>query len=551
MLPEEAYKDLEEAVGPENVSREPGVLDGYAWQPTYNQDPEKWVPRPVAVALPSSIEEVQAVVRACNRHDLKFKAFSTGWGPWAGPTTDGVVQIDLRRMNRILEIDERNMYAVVEPYVSGAQLQAEAMKVGLNAHIIGAGPACSPLASATSMQGTGWDGIYMGHSARHVLGVEWVLPDGEVLRLGTLGSGVGWFSGDGPGPSLRGIMRGEVGALGGIGVFTKCAIKLFCWPGGPPLIKTDGMLLDTQSEIPENMGFHMCLFPDKKRIADALYKIGEAEIGYNNIRIAPGALMYCFSPHLFHKLTRTSALRSILSEALKYAFVLPLKADSDEEMEYQEKALRKIVSEKGGLTIDVNKLYPLGSMLIMNFLRATVIPLVFRTGGLFGSTPGKDDAFDAQLDWAEDAGEIKRKWIERGGMIDDMVYNPFMLLYENNLWSHYEEIFLYDARDKKQLDSLVPIYRDFLIAMVERCKEPILDIDPQARKLMSPMLGNFSRWQSKISDIFDPAGAADATLYSSEEDFDLSSIGDVEPKKLEGLMELIASRTWTESGPPE
>ncbi|MFW6113984.1 MAG: FAD-binding oxidoreductase, partial [Actinomycetota bacterium] len=150
LITDEAYRELEGAVGPENASREPAVLDGYAWQPMINDDPAKWVKCPVAVVLPASTEEVQEVVRVCNRHGLRFKAFATGWGIYSGPTYDNVVQIELRRMNRILEIDERNMYAVVEPYVSGAQLQAEAMKVGLNTHIIGAGPVCSPLASATS-----------------------------------------------------------------------------------------------------------------------------------------------------------------------------------------------------------------------------------------------------------------------------------------------------------------------------------------------------------------------------------------------------------------
>ncbi|MEI6294211.1 MAG: FAD-binding oxidoreductase [Methanomicrobiales archaeon] len=155
VIQEEAYKDLELCVGPENISREPAVLDGYAWQ--YLAD-GGWVERPVAVVLPASTEEVQAVVKACNRHSLKFKPFSTGWGVWGGCSEDNVVQIDLRRMNRIIEIDAKNMRAVIEPYVCGAQLQAEAWKVGLNTNIIGAGPNCSPLAAATSVVGLGHSG---------------------------------------------------------------------------------------------------------------------------------------------------------------------------------------------------------------------------------------------------------------------------------------------------------------------------------------------------------------------------------------------------------
>ena len=253
MIKDEAYDEFVAALGEENVSREPAVLDGYTWQPTNNDNPEgNWVIRPLAVVLPSSTGEVQEVVRTCNRHGLHFKAFSTGWGAWAGPAMENVVIVDLRRMNRIVELDARNMYAVVEPYVCGAQLQAEAMKVGLHTHIIGAGPNSSPLASATSAWGVGHDSIYMSYSARNLLGVEWVLPDGEVLRLGTLGSGGDWFNGDGPGPSLRGIMRGSCGALSGLGIFTRAALKLYNWPG-PPEMKIDGIMLDSRMDVPERL----------------------------------------------------------------------------------------------------------------------------------------------------------------------------------------------------------------------------------------------------------------------------------------------------------
>ena len=67
--------------------------------------------------------------------------------------------------------------------------------------------------------------------ARNVLGVEWVLPTGEILRLGTAGTGAGWFSADGPGMSLQGLMRGQWGAMGALGVVTKVAAKLYDWCG--------------------------------------------------------------------------------------------------------------------------------------------------------------------------------------------------------------------------------------------------------------------------------------------------------------------------------
>ena len=80
MISDDAYKELKDALGGENVSIEPAVLDGYAWQPTLNDDPIHFITRPEAVVLPSSTEEVQLIIRICNKHGLKFKAFSTGWG---------------------------------------------------------------------------------------------------------------------------------------------------------------------------------------------------------------------------------------------------------------------------------------------------------------------------------------------------------------------------------------------------------------------------------------------------------------------------------------
>jgi glycolate oxidase len=547
LVSDEAYKALEEAVGPDNASREPAVLDGYTWQPTINDDPSRWVYRPVAVVLPGSTREVQAAVKACNKHGLRFKAFSTGWGVYSGPTCDDVVQIDLRRMDRILEIDEKNMYAVVEPYVCGAQLQAEAMKSGLNTHIIGAGPVCSPLASATSFAGVGWDCIYMSYSARNVLGLEWVLPAGEVLRLGSPGSGLDWYSGDGPGPSLRGLMRGSIGALSGLGVFTKCALKLYNWPW-PSRVDTEGLLLDARSEVPDNVGFNLLFFPNRKKLADATYKIGEAEMGYLATRFATTSFVNFFTPRLQNLIIRTSAIRDVMSVVLKWAFMIVLAADSKQELEHQEAVLEEIVNDHDGVSLEMTGIDPIGSMVFMNFLRVTAIPLIFRRGGLFSTALDRNETWDTQLDWAEVGEEIKRKWIDRGGILDDMADFPGMALYENNMWAHCEELFQYDPRNEDHLRALEPMFIEFSIAAMERCMEPFSSTDARLRKLISPMMGHYNRWQQSISSRFDPGAAADAGMYAGEVDFDFSGIDSALRSKFEGLLKRLV---WTEDGPPE
>ena len=154
-LSREIYRALEDIVGKRYISEDPALLDSYTYSlcstanhlgPFYGV----FTPRGEAVLLPANTEEVQAIVRLCNKYKIKVKASSTFWSAMGYPSYENTIQLDMKRMDKILEIDEKNMFAVIEPRVIGSQLQAEAMKLGLNTHIIGAGASCSPLASITS-----------------------------------------------------------------------------------------------------------------------------------------------------------------------------------------------------------------------------------------------------------------------------------------------------------------------------------------------------------------------------------------------------------------
>ncbi len=424
MLLNEAYKELEEVVGPENVSREPAVLDGYAYQPLWNLGPDMWVHRPVAVVLPSSTEEVQDVVRACNKHGLKFKALSSGWGAIAGPGCEGVVQIDLRRMDRILEIDEKNMYAVVEPCAIGGQIRAEAMKAGLHIHMISAGAVSSPLASATSAWGCSWDGIAMGWSQRNVLGVEWVLPTGDLLNLGSLGSDCGWFCGDGPGPSLRGIMRGRCGGFGGNGVFTKCAIKLYNWPG-PPQPELEGLFFDMDMEVPENIKVYWIIFHDRKSFADATYEIAKEGIGYNATKISLGTFLQGLFPHIYHKKSwkKAQALKKLLL-GIQFSFLEILATSSQGELEFQEMVLRKAVSDHGGIMLDAEYVH-LAAPIFWGLVSGGFPPVAFRASGMFNIGWGQDEVHDAMVSAEAEGEKIKKEWIAKEYCLDDLGDSSF------------------------------------------------------------------------------------------------------------------------------
>ncbi|MCK5423606.1 MAG: FAD-binding oxidoreductase, partial [Deltaproteobacteria bacterium] len=288
-----AYKALQDVVGPENVSDDEIVCQGYSrvnWLPSGFLQRERLGTdmRPVCVVMPGSAEEVQSVIRIANRYKFPFIPRGSGYTFQAFPAGAGYVVIDPKRMDRIIELDGRNMHAVIEPYVCFAELQAEAMKKGLTCPSPLAGAQVSVLANYS------WHGAYgnswiSGVGAQNLLAYEIVLPDGEMMRSGPSSLDEGeWFWNDGPGPDLRGLLRGgQFGHAGGLGMVTKISCRLLPW-AGPTVLPTQGVSIEKVSNLPsDKFRWYMVRFPFKypaeeekwlKKSAELFYEMGKAEI---------------------------------------------------------------------------------------------------------------------------------------------------------------------------------------------------------------------------------------------------------------------------------
>ncbi|MBD3226680.1 MAG: FAD-binding protein, partial [Candidatus Lokiarchaeota archaeon] len=350
-IDQSVYKRLQKVVGENNISNDPVINQVYSYNwcnelvnLRNDREASMFVDAPIAVCMPNTTIQVQEILKILNEVGLKFKAQSTGLGPWNCVASDDVVLLDLRRMNKIRKIDEKNLYAVVESYVTGAQLQAELIKLNLNCHMPGAGPQVSPLASSTSMGGPGFTSNFTGHSERNVLGTEWVLPDGTLLRVGSLGlkDQPDWFSGDGPGFSLRGIMRGALGAQSGIGVFTAVSIKLYPYPVEPKW-KVKGISPDYEFELPNYIEYHFLSYKDWDSLENAIYRFSEEEIGYHayyTSNLALGALLANDKKSLLNQIT--------IAARLKKPLLVLLCAKTEREYEYKKKVFESLVEETGG-----------------------------------------------------------------------------------------------------------------------------------------------------------------------------------------------------------
>jgi glycolate oxidase len=518
-LPGDVYRELEDILGPENISEDMAVIDGYAFQRLSPGSLNPYLLRPEAVVLPGSTEDVQAVIKVCNRRGIKFRASSTAYGPQTTVSGEGEIFMDMRRMNRILEIDEKNMHIVVEPYVAFAQVQAEVQKRGLNCQIVGAGANCSYLASLTSMDGNNTQAISYGYGGRNLLAVEWVLPSGEIVRLGSSGSGAGWFSGDGPGPSIRGIMRGSRGALGGLGVFTKCAGHLRPWPG-PRKLEIKGISPEYETELPPMFEYHIIDWPTWEQCADAQYKIGEARIAFALHKTAgPGSHGATVTGNNNEYYEKWDELKHIP----EVSFAIVLAANSPEEHAYQVKVLDKILDETGG------KITPLGEKPIfkkrdfINMIKSCFVPrTAFRPAGSFTVdgmlAHGTIDncALGLKLD-----GGLREKYVKKGTIGDDGTYNSWGCTFESAHMALFECGHFFDPLDEESSKAMVQMCDDG----VDIClKTPVnlcwgtmggMMLFGSKPVAIGPLCYNYQNWMRKIKKAFDPNSVSDLSGYIS------------------------------------
>ncbi len=346
-IPKEAYEALQNIVGPEWISDDPAICiadtrGGYA---TGIVDIDAFSP---AVSIqPGSGEEVQQVVKVANRYKLPFIPTSTFFTGMCAPCVPNVIMMDLKRMDRF-EINEKNLYACVEPGVSFAMLQSELLKRGLLTFVPTCGAQVSVLANHVHC-GDAPMGWRMGLGYRRVLATEWVLPDGELLKLGSRSYLKDYFWGEGPGPDLRALMRGNEGHEGGLGTVTKMAVKIF--PFIPEKFGRKGISPRTTLILPENrMKWFNIRLSSRETAIDFMYELGRCEIG----------LMVSSIPPLFRFVARSRGQgagtfwqrwaefgKTANAEEMDLRVML-IGWTSEKQLDYEEKVLLEVVEEFGG-----------------------------------------------------------------------------------------------------------------------------------------------------------------------------------------------------------
>jgi glycolate oxidase len=218
--------DFEKIVGSRYVSDRPAERFIYASDMTENSPHQ-----PDFVVMPETVEEVQQIIQLANERLVPLVPFVTGQnvGGLTIPQVDGAVIVDLKRMDKIIDVDEEGMYIVVEPGVTFGHIRKYLDEHHPNLRYTY--PLASPFSSVMAnaiLQGLCDLSSRYGAMADFVNGLEVVLPTGEIVRAGSgiLGDD-NWF-GRYPLPDLVGLFTGWQGMTG---IVTKMALQL--WPKKP------------------------------------------------------------------------------------------------------------------------------------------------------------------------------------------------------------------------------------------------------------------------------------------------------------------------------
>lgn len=320
---ETSLKKLKGSLGEEWVSDDPFVLTCY-WRDFTHTVGRK----PNIVVLPESTEDIQAVLRIAKEHLLPVITMTTGFnhGGCCIPRRGGIL-IDLKRMNKVLEVDSESMSLKIQPYIRQAAIYAECNKhegvEGLplrpaNPITMGSVALLSNYVSG----GASHTAYKTGNHHENILGMTWVLPDGEILKTGVHAyPGAGNVGVLGPGPDLGGLFLASEGQFG---ICTEITIKLF---NDFPIEK---LYMIMRKEEKKGEGKY-----DLEDVCDLFYKLSRENIAHDFYKAHNrAAAQYA-----------THEAEALLSGQAVHQIMCTLHAINQEELEIKEKRLFKLLED--------------------------------------------------------------------------------------------------------------------------------------------------------------------------------------------------------------
>ncbi|MFN7264376.1 MAG: FAD-binding oxidoreductase [Phenylobacterium sp.] len=209
---------LKALVGPEGWTDDPDIL-----APRLVEWRDRWSGRTPLMLSPASTEETAAIVGLCAAAGAPLTVQGGNTGLVGGQIPQGEILLSTRRMRAIRDVDPVDDVLVAEAGVTLAEVQAAAAVAGRRFPLSLASEGTATLGGVISTNAGGVAVLRFGTARDLVLGLEAVLPNGEIWR------GLRRLRKDNTGYDLRGLLSGAEGTLG---VITAASVKLFPQPAG-------------------------------------------------------------------------------------------------------------------------------------------------------------------------------------------------------------------------------------------------------------------------------------------------------------------------------
>lgn len=506
-----AYRAIEAVVGKNYITDDPADCEGYRSGPGGYESGtgyERIMTRlPGAIVMPRTTEDVQKIVKICGRYGLPFVPYSTGfYGPRSHPHMDDELIIDMKRM-RDFEIDGKHFFITVQPGVIYSQIQQECFEKGAYVVVGGGGAQTSAVANLLN---DGWSPLSfrIGLPQRRILGMEIVMPDGEIVKMGSLADGDDPFWGEGIGPDLRGIMRGYTGLLGCLGICTKMAIKTL--PFQPDIPKPAGISPDTALQLnPKRVRWINFTMPSLKSIEDAHIMIGNAEIGAAVTKVPTfwRAIAKAECKEEFWDLWLRETEESVANFFL--VRVLLIGYTSEEQMDYDYHVLCDIIEELGGKE---RRTKPSDESWFKN---ADSAGMWLMTGS-YVSVDYVMDSFTQAFEQGPNYRDLKDRYTPP--LMPDCKDLGWFQSCEMGHLGYYEYLIYWDQRE--DTDGMDQFYVESAKMNIENGCYPALLSSHQPLYLTGQAYGpNYHRWILDLKGIFDPQWICHPPLPLAHDEF--------------------------------
>lgn len=231
----EVLDKLRDIVGDENV-----VVDAEKVEP-YAADAVKEKFPPEAVVFPESTEHVVAILKLANEYLFPVTARGGGVGYTGGAVpVDGGIVVGTDRMNKIININVEDLYAICQPGIRTIELQEAVTEKGLMFAPDPASYKNSFIGGNIAENAGGMRTPKYGVTKHHVLGLEVVTATGEVIRTGgkTVKNVVGF--------DLTGLMCGSEGMLG---IITEATLKLLPIPEATATVRANFLTMEDACKV--------------------------------------------------------------------------------------------------------------------------------------------------------------------------------------------------------------------------------------------------------------------------------------------------------------